>query len=167
MSTEIINRVASSKLVNLDLEDLYQEGPRFLFDIKDWLYEEFVLKEKEFREQAKTHDWSTFRGAFVALTCSSDAIIPGWAYMLLTTYLTPYTKKVVVGDLTTLETLLYSESIRNLDVSQYKNQRIIVKGCSRKPVPQNAFIELVEKLQPIAKSIMYGEACSSVPLYKQ
>lgn len=167
MSTEIINRVASSKLVNLDLEDLYQEGPRFLFDIKDWLFEGFVLKEKDFRERAKTHDWSPYRGAFVALTCSSDAIIPGWAYMLLTTYLTPYTKKVVVGDLTTLETLLFSESIRNLDVSVYKDQRIIVKGCSRKPVPQNAFIELVEKLQPIAKSIMYGEACSSVPLYKQ
>ena len=167
MSAEIINRVANSKLVTFDLEDYYPKGNRILFDIKDWLLEGLVLREKTFREAAKTHDWSQYQDSYVALTCSTDAIIPGWAYMLLTTYLSPYTKKVVVGGLETLESILYTEVITDLDVSGYRDQPVIVKGCSKKPVPQNAYIQIIEKLQPVAKSIMYGEACSSVPLYKQ
>lgn len=167
MSTEIINRVANSKLITFDLEDLYPKGERVLFDIKDWLLEGFVLREKDFREQAKNFDWSVYKDSYVALTCSTDAVIPGWAYMLLTTYLTPYAKKVVVGDLESLESILYNEVIRDLDVSEYEDKPVIVKGCSRKPVPQNAYIQLIQKLQPVAKSIMYGEACSSVPLFKK
>lgn len=167
MSEEIINRVASSKLVTFNLEDYYPEGERILFDIKDWLLEGFVLREKDFREIAKNHDWTKYEGKYIALTCSSDAIIPAWAYMLLATYLQPYAKKVITGDLESLESILYAEIIDKLDVSTLKNKPVIVKGCSNKPVPKNAYLLLIEKLQPIVKSLMYGEACSSVPLYKK
>ncbi|SOC79137.1 Protein of unknown function [Salinimicrobium sediminis] len=167
MAEEIINRVANSKLVTFNLEDHYPQGERALFDIKDWLLEGFVLREKDFRESAKKHDWSQYEGKYMALTCSSDAVIPGWAYMLLSTYLAPVAKKVVVGDLEMLETILYTEILQNLDVSQYEGLPVIIKGCSRRPVPQNAYLQLINKLQPVAKSIMYGEACSSVPLFKK
>lgn len=167
MSAEIVNRVAGSKLITFDLEDFYPAGERVLFDIKDWLLEGFVLREKDFREAAKEHDWSAYRDKNVALTCSTDAIIPGWAYMLLTTHLNPFAKKVVVGDLETLETVLYAEVIQRMDVSEFADKPVIVKGCSNKPVPQNAYIQIIEKLQPVVKSLMYGEACSSVPLYKK
>lgn len=167
MDEEIINRVANSKLVTFNLEDHYPQGERVVFDIKDWLLEGFVLREKNFRETAKTHDWSQYEGKFVALTCSSDAIIPGWAYMLLSTYMAPVAKKVVVGDLEMLETVLFTEILHKLDVTQYEGLPVIIKGCSRRPVPQNAYLQLINKLQPVAKSIMYGEACSSVPLFKK
>ncbi|MGB5419366.1 DUF2480 family protein [Algibacter sp.] len=167
MKDEIINRVANSKLVTIDLEDYYPKGQRVLFDIKDWLYEGFVLREKDFRAQVAAFDWSQYQNHYVALTCSSDAIIPGWAYMLLSIQLEPYVKKVIVGDLEILETSIYQDIINNLDISDFKDQPIIIKGCSNKPVPQNAYIMLSNKLQPYAKSIMYGEACSSVPLYKK
>ena len=167
MSEEIVNRVASSKLVTIDLEELYPAGERVIFDIKDWLLEGLVLREKEFRATAKNYDWSQFEGKYIALSCSSDAIIPGWAYMLLNTYLAPVAKRVVIGDLEMLETVLYSEILKELDVSQYRDLPVIIKGCSRKPVPQNAYLILISKLQPVARSIMYGEACSSVPLFKR
>ena len=167
MSSEIVNRVANSKLVTVNLEDFYPAGERIVFDIKDWLLEGIVLREKEFRASAKAHDWIQYQGCYVALTCSTDAIIPGWAYMLLSTYLSPVAKKVVVGNQEMLETILFTEVIQKLDVSEYKDLPVIIKGCSRKPVPQNAYIQLINKLQPVAKSIMYGEACSSVPLYKK
>ncbi|HEY9184214.1 MAG TPA: DUF2480 family protein [Salegentibacter sp.] len=167
MPEEIINRVANSKLITFNLEDHYPEGERVLFDIKEWLLDGFVLREKDFREQAKAYDWSKYDGQYVALTCSSDAIIPAWAFMLLATYLQPYAKKVVTGDLETLESILYAEIIEKLDLSELKDKPVIVKGCSHKPVPKNAYLLLIEKLQPIVKSLMYGEACSSVPLYKK
>lgn len=167
MPDEIINRVANSKLVTIDLEDFYPEGKRVLFDIKDWLFEGFVLREKDFRHQVSEFDWSQYQDCYIALTCSTDAIIPGWAYMLLSINLEPYTKKVIVGDLEQLETSIYQDIINNLDVSAHEGKPIIVKGCSNKPVPQNAYIMLSNKLKTVAKSIMYGEACSSVPLYKK
>ncbi|WP_037318725.1 DUF2480 family protein [Salegentibacter sp. Hel_I_6] len=167
MAEEIINRVANSKLITFNLEDYYQEGERVIFDVKDWLLEGFVLREGEFREQAKNHDWNQYKNKFVALTCSSDAIIPAWAYMLLATYLQPFVKKVVTGDLETLETVLYTEAIQKMDLSELQDKAIIVKGCSQKPVPKNAYLLLIEKLQPVVKSLMYGEACSAVPLYKK
>lgn len=167
MSTEIINRVANSKLVTFDLEDFYPKGERVVFDIKDWLLEGLVLRESIFREKAAGYDWSIHKDAFVALTCSTDAIIPAWAYMLLSTYLQPFAKKVIVGDLTALETILYTELIQNIDVSQLADKPVIIKGCSHKPVPENAYLLLISKLQPVVKSLMYGEACSSVPLYKK
>lgn len=167
MEGEIVNRVANSKLITIDLEDLYPEGPRIVLDIKDWLFEGLVLREKDFRTSIKGHDWSRYKNAFVVLTCSTDAIIPGWAYMLISTYLAPVAEKTVVGDLETLETVLYTEVIQQLDVSVYEGLPVIIKGCSRKPVPKNAYLQLISRLQPVTKSIMYGEACSSVPLYKK
>ncbi|WP_029033927.1 DUF2480 family protein [Salinimicrobium terrae] len=167
MSEEIVNRVANSKLVTIDLEELYPAGERVVFDIKDWLLEGLVLREKDFRATAKAYDWSQYEGKYVALTCSTDAIIPGWAYMLLSTYLVSFAKKAVVGNLETLETVLYTEVLKELDVSKYSDLPVIIKGCSRKPVPQNAYLLLINKLQPVARSIMYGEACSSVPLFKK
>jgi hypothetical protein len=167
MSDVIINRVANSKLVTIDLEDYYPKGERVLFDIKDWLLEGLVLREKDFRQHASEHNWQQYENSYVALTCSTDAIVPAWAYMLLSTYLEPYAAKTVIGDLTTLETSIYQHIIHQLDVSEFQDKPIIIKGCSNKPIPDNAYIQLTTKLKPIAKSIMYGEACSSVPLYKK
>lgn len=167
MAEEIINRVANSKLVTIDLEDYYPEGVRYVFDIKDWLFEGLVLREKAFRQHVKEYDWSQHKGHYVALTCSSEAIIPAWAYMLLSLELQPYTSKTIIGDLESLETSIYQDIINTLDVSVFKDKPVIVKGCSNKPVPTNASIMLANKLQPVASSIMYGEACSSVPLFKR
>ena len=166
-SGEIVNRVANSALITIDLEDYYPKGIRVYFDIKEWLYEGLVLREKEFRSFVNTHDWSTYKDHFIALHCTSDAIIPGWAYMLVRLQLSGIAKQVVVGDLETLETTLYQTTIDNLDLRFCENKPVIIKGCSNKPVPQNAYLFLIDKLQPIAKSIMYGEACSSVPLFKK
>ncbi len=165
--SEIINRVAQSQLVTFDLEDYYTPGKRTLLDIKEWLHEGIILREKEFRASLDAHDWSQYRDSFVAMHCSSDAIVPGWAYLLVTTKLQPYTRKVVQGTLETLETLLYQTVIENLDVSQFQNKPVIIKGCGKKPVPPNAYLMLANRLQPVVKSLMYGEACSSVPLFKQ
>lgn len=167
MPNEIINRVANSKLITLNLEDYYPEGKRVLFDIKDWLFEGFVLREKEFRQKASEYDWSQYQDNYVALTCSTDAIVPAWAFMLLSIHLQPFTKKTIIGNLEALETSIYQDVINTLDVSEYADKPIIIKGCSNKPVPQNAYIMLATKLKLVAKSIMYGEACSSVPLYKK
>lgn len=167
MAEEIVNRVANSKLVVVDLEDYYPKGKRLIFDIKDWLYEGIVLREKEFRSQATAHDWSQYKDVYVALTCSTDAIIPAWAYMLVTMHLEPFAKKVWIGDLEQLEASLYQTIIENLDTEQFKGKPLIIKGCSNKPVPANAYILLSQKLKPIAQSIMYGEACSAVPLFKK
>lgn len=167
MPEEIVNRVANSKLVVIDLEDYYPTGKRILFDIKDWLFEGFVLREKDFRSQVALHDWSQYQDAYVALMCSSDAIVPAWAFMLLTINLEPYAKKIILGNLEQLETSIYQTIIENLDVAPFKDKPLIIKGCSKKPVPANAYILLSQKLKPLAQSIMYGEACSSVPLFKR
>lgn len=167
MADEIINRVAKSKLVVFDLEEYYPKGKRTLFDIKDWLYEGFVLREKEFRAFVKDYDWAQHQDEYVALYCSSDAIVPAWAYMLVTFSLEPYVKQTALGDLNALETELYQEIIKEIDVETFRDQPIIIKGCSKKPVPTAAYIMLSQALKPVAKSILFGEACSSVPLYKR
>ena len=167
MADEIINKVAQSKLVTFDLEDHYPKGERKVLDVKDWLYEGFILREKEFRTFLSQYNWEQYTDTFVALTCSTDAIVPGWAYMLVTTKLQPYAKKIIQGNLQDLETSLYQTIISDLDVSMYSDMPVIIKGCSHKPVPPNAYLLLTEKLMPVAKSIMYGEACSSVPLFKR
>ncbi|MFA7687120.1 MAG: DUF2480 family protein [Moheibacter sp.] len=164
---EIINKVAKSPLVTIDLEDFYPEGKRMVFDLKDFLYEELILKEKDFREQLKNHDWTVYQDAYVAMDCSTDAIVPSWAFLLAATHLQPYAKKIVKGNLVDLETALYREIISNWDVSQYENKKVIVKGCSKKPVPDAAYVQLIEKIQPHIQSLMYGEACSTVPLLKK
>ncbi|MGB5358749.1 MAG: DUF2480 family protein [Eudoraea sp.] len=165
--SEIVNRVAQSKLVTFDLEEYYPQGSRLRIDIKDWLFESLILKEKEFRNQIASHNWEQYNDAYVALYCSTEAIIPGWAYMLVSTKLQPYAKKVVLGSLEDLETTLFQSIIEDLDISDFKDKPVIIKGCSNKPVPPNAYLWATIKLQPVAKSIMYGEACSSVPLFKR
>ena len=167
MEDEIVNKVAQSKLITFNLEDYYPKGDRMVLDIKDWLYEGFILKEKEFRAFVDAHDWSQYKDAYVAMHCSTDAIIPGWAYLLLSVKLSGIAKKAVQGSLVDLETSIYQSVIENIDVSEYQDRLIIIKGCSKKPVPANAYLFLAERLKPVAKSIMYGEACSSVPLYKR
>lgn len=167
MAEEIINRVANSKLITFDLEELYPEGERKVLDIKDWLYEGVILKEKEFRTYVEEHDWSQYQNSYVALCCSSDAIIPGWAFMLVASRLSPYAKKVVQGNLEQLESAIYQPILEKLDVSQFQDRPVIIKGCAHKPVPQNAYLQAMAKIQTVAKSVMYGEACSSVPLFKR
>ena len=163
----ILNRVAQSKLITFNLEDYYPEGKRIVLDIKDWLYEGSILREKEFRTQLSEHDWEQYQDAFVALQCSSDAIIPGWAYMLIATKLEPYARKTLQGNLEQLETSIYQSVVEKLDVSEFKDRLVIIKGCTNKPVPPNAYLLITQKLQSVVKSLMYGEACSSVPLFKK
>jgi len=167
MPDEIINRVANSKLVTFNLEEYYPEGKRYQIDIKDWLFDGFFLKEKDFRAYVSNQDWMHYKDGFVALYCSTDAIIPTWAYMLVQTQLQPFAKKVVLGDLEQLESSLYQTIIEDLDVSEFEDKPVIIKGCSNKPVPPNAYVWATAKIQEVAKSVMFGEACSSVPLYKR
>ncbi|MFT4849506.1 MAG: hypothetical protein ACI83B_002050 [Sediminicola sp.] len=167
MEKEIINRVAKSGIITINLEEFYPHGDRVLFDITKHLFQGLILKEKDFREFIKNEDWSTYKGKYVALICSEEAIVPTWAYMLLASQLEPFVKKVVFGDLETLETVLYNEILNKLNIDAYKDVRIVIKGCGDLPVPKAAFVEITRLLRPVAKSIMYGEACSMVPLYKQ
>lgn len=163
----IVNKVAESGLITINLEELYTSGERVLFDLKGWLYEELILKEKDFREYIKQHDWSSYQHKMVAVTCSADAIVPTWAFMLIATALTPHAQKVVFGNLTTLDEVLFEEKINAMDLSSFQDQRVIIKGCSKVNVPVSAYVRLTSKLQPIVKSIMYGEPCSTVPVYKR
>jgi hypothetical protein len=159
--------VAQSGIVTIDLEEFYDDVPRVSFDIKPLLFQELILKEKDFREYIKTHDWSQYKNTYVALTCTVDAIVPTWAYMLLTLSLQPFAIKVVYGNIEVLDTILLQEKIDALNIGAYKDTRIVIKGCGNKPMPIAAYVALTEKLKPVAKSIMYGEPCSTVPLYKK
>lgn len=167
MSGEIVNRVANSKLITFDLEDFFPEGERRVLDISDWLFEGFILKEKEFRESVKQHQWDQYLNQYVAITCSSDAIIPSWAYLLISTALTPFAKKIVVGHLDLLENMIFQEVISNIPLEQFKDAPVIIKGCSNKQIPDTAYALMCQRLVPVVKSLMFGEACSSVPLFKK
>ncbi len=167
MEEQIKNRVANSAIVTLDLEDFYPEGKRIELDISPWLLEGIFLREIDFREHVQTHNWSQYQDSYVALGCSTEAIVPGWAYMLVSLELAPYAKKTVVGTLETLESILYSIIIENLNIDPFIGKPVIIKGCATKPIPENAFVLISQRLQPIARSVMYGEACSSVPLFKK
>ena len=167
MADTIVNRVAASTLITFDLEKLYQIGSRQSIDLSQWLDQGLLLKEKEFRAQLKTHDWTIYRDKFIALQCSTEAILPSWAFLLVTTHLQPFARKVVLGNLKDLEVQLFAEQIQLLELSPYKDQPVIIKGCSENTVPQDAYVQLISKLQPVVKSLFYGEACSSVPLYKK
>jgi Protein of unknown function (DUF2480) len=163
---EIINKVANSKLEVFDLEDYYIEGIRTQIDISQWLHGGFILKEANFREALKHHDFSQYQDHLVVINCSTEAIIPAWASILVTVFVAPFAQKVVVGNFDALETSLYQDVLSSLDYSIYQDKPVILKGCSNKPVPESAYIFAIQKLQPFAKSIMYGEACSAVPLFK-
>src|SRR5690554_4075789 len=165
--TEIINRVANSPIVTIDLEDYYSKGERVAFDLKDYLFQELVLKEKDYREALKNLDWEQYRGKFVAVFCSVDAIVPTWAYMLAMTYLKGEASEAIIGDMEALEQYLFAKSLRSIDPTEYKDRPVVVKGCSNLPVPLFAYGEIVKLFQDEAKSIMYGEPCSIVLLYKK
>ena len=167
MEKEIINKVEQSGLVQIDLEELYLKGQREVVDLKPWLYEELILKEKDFREYVKAHDWTQYKGKYVAVTCSADAIIPTWAFMIVATHLAPYAADLVFGDLSKLEEYLFFKRLSLIDPESYRNQRVVVKGCADLPVPATAYVELTRLLQPVVKSIMYGEPCSTVPVFKR
>jgi hypothetical protein len=167
MREEIINRVASSKLKNFDLEDYYASGTRTQIDIAQWLVEGMVLVESRFRESVKNTDFTTYKNHHVALHCSTDAIVPQWAWMLLQSQLTGVATTIVHGSLQDLETVLYRKALEQIDLSEFEDLPVIVKGCAHKPVPTSAYLMITEKLQGVARSIMYGEACSSVPVYKK
>jgi hypothetical protein len=164
---EIINRVAQSGLVTLNLEDYYPKEETATFDIKDFLFRGLILKEKDYRTVLQELDWSLYAGKNVAVTCSADAIIPVWAYMLPVTYLQPVAKNVVPGDEQFLLKTLYLRNISGIDPEGFRDQRVIIKGCGNLPVPAEAYAEVTRLLRPVAKSILYGEACSNIPIFKK
>lgn len=164
---EIFNKVANSPLVSFNLEDYYPHGERVVYDIKDNLFQEAILREKDFRAFVKEHDWSQYQDKYVALTCSADAIVPTWAYMLLTTRLQPYAKMIVYGSLETLEAVLYKEALSRVNPEEFRDAKVVIKGCGKYPVPVFAYAEITRMLRPYTSSIMYGEPCSTVPLYKK
>ena len=163
---EIKNKVAESGLVNFDLSDLVPKGERKGIDLKDFLWEGMILKEKDFREKVASINSDDYKDAFVYIYNSADAIVPLWAYFLLTSKLTDVTKKIVFGNREDLEVLLMHNAIQTHDFTELMHKRVLVKGCSDKEIPENAYIELVEQLKPIVKSLMFGEACSNVPIFK-
>lgn len=168
MAEDIIeNKIANSGLITLDLADYYPKGERKSIDIAPWLFEGIMLREKDFRQSVKDHDWSQYRDCYVAVFCSEDAIIPQWAYMLLSSSLAAYAKKVVFGTREQMESILMDNAIAALDLSELEDQRVIIKGCGDLPIPPHAYVSIVSKLQPLAKSIMFGEACSTVPIFKK
>ncbi|MDR6159869.1 hypothetical protein QF023_003385 [Chryseobacterium sp. SLBN-27] len=163
---EIRNKVAESGLINFDLTDLVPKGVRKGIDLKDFLFMEMILKEKDFREKVVAIDVEEYRDAYVYVYNSADAIVPLWAYFLITARLTDVTKKIVFGNREDLEVILMHNAVKNYDFEEMRGKRVLVKGCSDKEIPENAYIELVEQLKPIVKSLMFGEACSNVPIVK-
>lgn len=164
---EIVNRIATSGIVSLDLEELYHPGERVLYDIKDNLWQGMILREKDFRDFLKAHDWSQYNGKNVAITCSEDAIVPTWAYMLLAVQLEPFANAIVFGDLNMLEDKLFADAISRLNIDEFAGKRVVVKGCSKVAVPVSAYVEISRLLKPVVQSLMFGEPCSTVPLYKK
>ena len=166
MKESIVNKVAKSPIVTIDLEDFKTEGIKTFVDIAQWLEEGLVLREKEFRNLLKNHDWLQYTNQYVALGCSSEIILPAWATLLVTSYLSQYAITVVLGSIKDLEKNLFFEKIKTLDLKPFENKPVIIKGCSDTTIPEDAYIQLLQRLQTVAKSLFYGEACSSVPLWK-
>lgn len=166
-SETIINKVAQSALITLDLADYYTAGERKTYDLAGNLYGGLILREKDFREFLKQHDWESYRGAFVAVFCSADAIVPVWAYMLLASYLQPVAAEMVFGTAEELEKKLFEKKLQSLDLEEFKDKKLVIKGCSEYDIPPAVYAHLTELLRPVAVSIMYGEPCSTVPIFKR
>ncbi len=164
---EIVNRVAESSIITIDLEQFYPKGEIGVFDMKEHLFMGLILKEKDFRAALQNLDWEQYRDKNVAVTCSADAIIPVWAYMLVASYLQPVAKEIVFGDEATLVQTIISRNLSAIDPSEYADKRVVIKGCGEIKIPDAAYMEITAKLRPAAKSIMYGEPCSTVPIYKK
>jgi len=167
MEEPIVNRVARSALITLDLADFCHPGERVVYDLAQNLYKGLILKEKDFRAFVKEQDWSTYAGKNVALTCTAEAIVPTWAYMLLASALTPHAHLVVFGTLEQLEQALFQQALNRLNPEDYRDQRVVIKGCGEVPVPEYAYVEITRLLRPVVKSLMYGEPCSTVPVFKR
>lgn len=167
MEQEIINRVVRSPLISLDLEDFYPHGERIVFDLKDCLYQGLILREKDFREFVKTHNWAQYQDKYVAIVCSEDAIVPTWAYMLVAVHLSPFARFYVRGSLEQLEQAIFQEVIEKIDIEQYRDKKVVLKGCGKLPIPEFAHIALTRRLSAVVASLMFGEPCSTVPIYKR
>ncbi len=167
MSEPFVNKVAESGLITIDLETYYPKEEVAVFDMKDHLFMQMILKEKDFREALKNLDWSVFSNKNVALTCSADAIIPVWAWMLVATYLQPVAKEIVMGDEKELHKNLFLKNLSAINVNEFTDKRVVIKGCGETPIADYVYMEITKLLRPVAKSIMYGEPCSTVPVYKK
>lgn len=165
--SELVNRVAVSPIVSINMEEFYPQEERVIFDLKPFLFQELILKEKEFRHDLKELDWSQFSERWVAITCTVEAIIPTWAFMLVCTYLESRSKGYVVGSLENLEQHIAEVTLSGLSPAQFKDRPVVIKGCSKYPIPLFAYGRIVSLIQNHAKSLMFGEPCSTVPLYKK
>lgn len=163
----LVNRVAASGLITLNLEDFFPKAEVVSFDLKDYLFMELILKEKDFRAALKEHNWEQYQGKILLVYCSTDAIIPVWAYMLVSAYATPYAADIFQGEAEDFYKAIFRKALSEINPSEYEQKRIVIKGCSDKPVPPAAYVELTRLLQPYAQSIMYGEPCSTVPIFKR
>jgi hypothetical protein len=166
MSEAIVNKVSESGLITLDLEQYYPREEVVVFDLKDYLFMGLILKEKDFREALKNLELEAYRNKYVGVTCSADAIIPPWAYMLVASYLQPVARDVIMGDEKEVHKTILLQNIRGIDVNEFTGQRVVVKGCGETPIGEFAYMEVTKRLRPVAKTIMYGEPCSTVPIYK-
>ncbi|MBS1918061.1 MAG: DUF2480 family protein [Bacteroidetes bacterium] len=167
MSEEIINKVAQSQLLTLNLEEYFPKEEIVVFDLKPFLFMELILKEKDFREALQNTNWQHYQDKIVAVTCSADAIIPVWAYMLIATYLEPYAKDIIMGNEKKAAEQILLKNIQQINIEGYTDKRVVVKGCSDLPIGEVAYMEITKRLRPLVKSIMYGEPCSTVPVYKR
>jgi hypothetical protein len=167
MSEPIINKVAESGLVTLDMETYYPKGETAVFDMKDYLFMQLILKEKDFREALKNLDWNKYSNKNVAVTCTADAVIPVWAYMLVASYLQPVAKEIIMGDEQELHKTLFIKNLSAIDVNGFADKRVVIKGCGETPIADFVYMEITKLLRPVVKSIMYGEPCSTVPVYKK
>ncbi|MBN8688198.1 MAG: DUF2480 family protein [Chitinophagales bacterium] len=167
MSDAFVNKVAESGLVTLDLEKWYPRESTAVFDLKGYLFMEMILKEKDFREALKNTDWTVYQDKHVAITCSADAIIPVWAYMLVASYLEPVAREIIMGNEQELHKHLFLKNLGAIDPLEYADARVVIKGCGETPIPDYVYMEITRKLRPVVKSIMYGEPCSTVPVYKK
>ena len=166
MEEVFVNKVAESGLITIDLEEFYPSGDSMVFDMKDYLFMGLILKEKDFRETLKSMDWKEYTNKNVAITCSADAVIPVWAYMLATSYLQPLAREIVFGNIEFLNNTLFLKNLSRFNTDDLRDKRVVIKGCGDKQIPEIAYVEVTRMLRPIVKSIMYGEPCSTVPIFK-
>ncbi len=166
MSEEIINKVSQSALMTLDPEQFFPKEKISIFDLKPFLFMDLILKEKDFRAALTSTDWTIYKDEIVGVYCSADAVIPVWAYMLVTSYLQPYAKEVIMGDETAVLRQIITSRIHTINPEDYRDKRVVVKGCGDIPMGEFAYLEITKMLRPLAKSIMYGEPCSTVPVFK-
>ncbi len=164
---EIINRVSSSALITLNLEELSPKEEVAEIDLKNILFQGLILREKDIRDFVKNHDWKQYQNKNLAVFCSADAVIPTWAYMLISIALQPFANKIVFGDSDMMNSLLFKEALDKVEWEKFKDAKVVIKGCSDLHVPESAYVEAAARLRPLAASIMYGEPCSTVPLYKK